>query len=118
MGLILVVDDDEMVRDFVTAILATFGHDSVSAGDGVEALLAFQYLRHQISLVIMDIMMPRMDGIAVTKLIKEANPSAKVILMTGCPEQFSAEVKPDAFLPKPFRSKDLRETVEKVLNMA
>jgi len=88
MGLILVVDDDEMVRDFVTAILATFGHDSVPAGDGVEALLAFQYLRHQISLVIMDIMMPRMDGIAVTKVIKEANPSAKVILMTGCPNNF------------------------------
>jgi len=59
--------------------------------------------------------MPRMDGIAAAKLIKAADPSAKVILMSGHSESDAAEAQADAFVPKPFRVKDLLEAVQKVL---
>jgi len=116
VGKLLVVDDDEMVRVFVTAILATLGYDIVEAKDGLEALLVYQAMRSEISLIIMDIMMPRMDGIAATKVIKATDPSTKVILMSGHSEHDPAEAKADGFIPKPFSGKDLLEVVQKVLH--
>ena len=98
MGKLLVVDDDEMVRVFVTAILATLGYDIVEAKDGLEALLVYQAMRSEISLIIMDIMMPRMDGIAATKVIKATDPSTKVILMSGHSEHDPAEAKADGLV--------------------
>jgi len=115
VGKLLVVDDDEMMRNAVTAILAALGYDIVEAKDGLEALLVYQARRSEISLIIMDIMMPRMDGIAVTKVIKATDPYAKVILMSGHSEFDPAEAQADAFIPKPFRGKDLLELVQKVL---
>lgn len=115
MGTLLVVDDDEMMRECLTAILAASGHEIVSARDGVEALLIYKERRDEISLIIMDVMMPRMDGLAATKVIKAADPSAKVILMSGHSEQDPGEVQADAFIPKPFMGKDLLELVQKVL---
>ena len=116
VGKLLVVDDDEMVRVFVTAILATLGYDIVEAKDGLEALLVYQAMRSEISLIIMDIMMPRMDGIAATKVIKATDPSTKVILMSGHSEHDPAEAKADGFIQKPFSGKDLLEVVQKVLH--
>jgi CheY-like chemotaxis protein len=104
-----------MVRVCVTAILAGLGYKIIEAKDGLEALLVYQAQRDDISLIIMDVMMPRMDGIAATKVIKVSNPSAKVILMSGHSEHDSAEAKADAFIHKPFTSKDLLETVQKVI---
>jgi len=115
MGKLLVVDDDEMMRVCVTAILAALGYDIVEAEDGLEALQVYQTRRAEISLIIMDIMMPRMDGIAATKVIKATDPTAKVILMSGHSEHDPAEAQADAFIPKPFRGKDLLELVQKVL---
>jgi len=112
---LLVVDDDEMMRVCVTAILTALGYEVVEAEDGLEALRVYQARRSEISLIIMDIMMPRMDGIAAAKLIKAADPSAKVILMSGHSESDAAEAQADAFVPKPFRVKDLLEAVQKVL---
>jgi len=112
---LLVVDDDEMMRICVTAILTTLGFDIVEAKDGLEALLVFQARRDEISLTIMDIMMPRMDGIAATKVIKASDPSAKVILMSGHSELDPTEAQADAFIPKPFRGRDLLALVQRVL---
>jgi YesN/AraC family two-component response regulator len=114
----LVADDEEMVRVSVAAILSIFGHEVLLAKDGVEALLIFQSRHREISIVLMDITMPQMDGVAAANKIKLINPSVKVILMSGYSEQLVTEGTTDAFLPKPFRSKDLNETVEHVLKMA
>jgi len=112
---LLVVDDEIMMRLCVTAILTAIGYDVVEAKDGVEALRVYQAMRSEIALIIMDIIMPRMDGIAATNAIKALEPSAKVILMSGTTEQLPTEAQADAFLSKPFRGKDLVEVVQTTL---
>jgi len=115
MEKLLVVDDDELVRLCVTSILAAVGYDVVEAKDGLEALSVYQAFQEEVCLVIMDITMPRMDGISAAKIIKYTYPSSKVILMSGRPEPLPAEPMADAFLPKPFRSRELLEKVQQVL---
>ena len=115
MGKLLVVDDDEMVRRCVTSILKAIGYDVVEAINGMDALLVHQSSHGTVSLVIMDIAMPLMDGIEATKLLKKADPSVKIILMSGHTEQPPVEARPDAFIPKPFRSRQLLEVIQQVL---
>ena len=114
MCTLLVVDDDEMVRTSVSAILTILGHEIIQARDGLEAAAIYLSRHDKIHLIIMDIMMPKRDGIAATKAIKKDHPSAKVILMSGQSDQLLPK-EADAFLLKPFRYKDLCETVEQVL---
>lgn len=113
MCLLLVVDDDDALREAMAAILAALGHDVLHARDGLEALHIHKAKHDQIHLILMDIKMPKMDGIAATKVIKETYPSAKIILMSGNPEHVPVEA--DAFLSKPFRSKDLFQIVHQTL---
>jgi len=117
VGKLLVVDDEAMIRESVAAILASFGFEVIEARDGLDALLIFQAKRAEIMLIIMDVSMPRMDGIAAANVIKAADPTAKVILMTGFTE-IPLPVEVDAILPKPFKSRVLRDTVAQVLKMA
>ena len=113
----LVVDDDDLLRSAMAAMLARLGHEIIQARDGLEALTIYQAKHPEIHLIIMDIMMPKMNGIAATRAIKEVHPSAKIILMSGRPGQ-GLPMEADAFLSKPFMSKALYETVEQVLKMA
>jgi len=115
VGKLLVVGDNEMMRNSVAAILAALGYDIVEAKDGLEALLVYRARRAEISLIILDTMLPRMDGIAATKVIKATDPCAKVILMSSHSEFDQAEMLADAFIPKPFRGKDLLDMVQKIL---
>jgi CheY-like chemotaxis protein len=113
MGLLLVVDDDETVRESVAAILDSGGHQIILARDGQEAMQKYRARADQIDLVLMDVIMPKLDGIAAARAIRAAHPSARIILMSGCLEQVPPEA--DAFLPKPFRSRELFEAVQRVL---
>jgi len=117
MSLLLIVDDDDLVRESLAAILGNLGHDTIEATDGLEALEVFKARHQEIHLIIMDVVMPRMDGITATKAIMKAQPSAKVILMSGHSHQ---TIPPEAaaFLTKPFKSGTLAETVEQVLKLA
>ena len=112
---VLVVDDEALVRDTLTAILAASGYDVIQAKDGLDGLLKYQASRAKISLVIIDIKMPMMDGIMLCSVIKEADPLTKVILISGYVDQPLSEAKADAFLPKPFESKALLDMIRQVL---
>jgi len=115
MGKLLVVDDEEMLRVCVTAILAASGHSVIEAKDGLEAYEIFQKWRGDISLIIMDIAMPRLSGIEATVMIKTLDPSVKIVLMSGYLPGIPKEAQADAFIPKPFRARELHEVVKKVL---
>lgn len=112
---VLVVDDEPMMRDCVKAILCALGHEVIEARDGVDALLRFQTLRGELALILMDVNMPRMDGFAAAKVIKTCNPDMKVILFSGGKEGLPEDVPIDAFLPKPFRARELASLVQQVL---
>jgi CheY-like chemotaxis protein len=115
---VLVVDDDELLRDSIAAMLTSLRHDVVQAKDGSEAFWVYKTMHDKISIVIMDIKMPIMDGIEATRLIKEFDPHAKIILISGYTEKIPANVKPSAFLAKPFTRLELGDIVQLVLKSA
>jgi CheY-like chemotaxis protein len=115
MGKLLVVDDEIIVRDCVSASLLGMGYDVVEAMDGIEALQIVKTLQSEISMILMDIDMPRMDGITAAKLMKGTDPSAKIILMSGRFEQVLTDGIVDAFLPKPLGRKALSAVVQRLI---
>ncbi|MCX5862800.1 MAG: response regulator, partial [Deltaproteobacteria bacterium] len=80
---ILLVEDWEMVRDLVVTVLEKFGYTVLSAGDGQEALEVYEKEQGNISLVILDILMPRMDGKECLEGLLRINPAVKVIISSG-----------------------------------
>jgi len=91
MAVILVVDDDEMIRGLVSTVLKSAGHQIVTAANGAEGVAVYRSFTSQIDLVITDISMPVMDGVQEILRIRMTNPNAKIICMTGdsadrCPE--------------------------------
>jgi CheY-like chemotaxis protein len=108
---ILIADDDETVRQMLAEILSLSGYTVLEAMDGLEAIEKFHRCR-EISLIILDQMMPRKNGLEAFREIKKANPAAKILLMSGytsdrfigpnppegAPEFISKPISPSAFL--------------------
>jgi CheY-like chemotaxis protein len=78
---VLVVDDDEVVRTLVAALLEGMRHEVRTVQNGVDALAAHQ--RHPADLVITDIYMPDMDGLELIRRIKASKPTLPIIAMSG-----------------------------------
>ncbi len=78
---ILVVDDEDMMRNMTGSIIGRMGHSVKTAGNGADALEIFR--AGGIDLVITDIVMPVMDGIALLSEVKKIDPNAKVICQSG-----------------------------------
>ena len=113
MALILVADDEETIRGLISAVLKQAGHQVVLAANGLEAVAFFRSYPRKVQLVITDMQMPVMDGHQVIDLVRETNPAAKVICMSGYDER---EIPSDvAFLHKPFLPTQLRELVNQTL---
>jgi|YelNatPaOPRAMG01_1025707.scaffolds.fasta_scaffold07198_2 nitrogen-specific signal transduction histidine kinase len=119
--LILVVDDDPLVTEVVRACLLKANFTVSTAKDGEEALNVFKRKKDDIGLIISDITMPRMNGIELTLRIREIQPAAKIILMTGDEDAIQSE-KLEVLAPaipriikKPFNLKGLIEIVEKTI---
>jgi TonB family protein len=78
---ILIVDDDPMVRNLVATILSTKGHQCDQAGDGEEGLQKAEKIRYDA--YILDVVMPKVDGITLTRELIKRFPNAPIIVMTG-----------------------------------
>ena len=111
---ILVVDDEDSVRDSLTAVLEREGYTVRQASGGEEGL---QVLReHPVQLVISDHNMPDMSGIEFFRLIRERHPHVCRIMLTGDPERETIiravnEGEVYRFLPKPWNNTMIRVTV-------
>ncbi len=120
--LILVVDDEDAVRQITRQALETFGYRVVVASDGTEAVTRYAEQWEKIALVLSDMMMPGMDGLATVRLLREMNPDLRVILasgLTGGADLAKALAEGlRHFLPKPFTIELLLTTVRQVLDEA
>lgn len=118
-GLALVADDEPMVLDFAASALESMGFEVIRARDGAEAVVRFLDHRDRIRLALLDLTMPRMDGIETFTELRRLQPSLPIILSSGYDTDAAArdlvaqgEVQ---FLPKPYPVRDLRKLVCDVL---
>jgi two-component system response regulator MtrA len=112
--LVLVVDDDEMIRRLVRTVLEADDWTVIEARDGAQA---FEQLRTtEPSVVVLDVMMPGMDGVEVCRNIDHS--AVKVVMLTArddpALEQACREAGADAFLTKPFSSITLLDLIEEL----
>ena len=114
----LIVDDDEKVRETISLILEGMKFAVSTARDGEKALRLFQ--KHDFNIVITDLNMPKMDGMALARRIKEWSPQTPIILISGEIKRSSRVYRTlvDCVLHKPFGIGDLETAVRKTLAKA
>ena len=117
MAYILVVDDERSTLDALSTILSREGHDVLTVASGQEALTQLQ--EEDLDLLLSDVKMPKMDGLALLRHVKVHHPGTVVIMMSGHQDVTAAveAMKAGAFdyLVKPFGREDVLRTVQKAL---
>lgn len=117
---ILLVDDEDVVRDLGNSVLKNFGYDVIIAKDGLEAFELYKEKKEVISLVIADYSMPKMDGIETINQIHKINPEQKVILISGyiVNGETISSIKNsiNAFVQKPYQPAYLAQKVREILD--
>lgn len=118
-GVILLVDDEEVIRATLKAVLESLGYRVLLAENGREGVETFRRLQDQIQLVILDMIMPDMGGSETFAEIRAIRPDAKVIVASGyCPEEDLKALQRDglvAFIQKPCRVHELTQLIKEVL---
>jgi len=114
---ILVVDDEELIRELVFTILSNLGYSCITATNGIDALDKMK--GKKIDVVISDIKMPEMDGIILTREISRQYPGLPVMVMTGFDEEYSAgtaiSVGAREFIKKPFSLEEFSLRLHKMI---
>lgn len=120
MRSILVIEDDPLFRPLLKASLEQMGYAVGEAEEGGKGLAL--YRRQPFDLVLTDLIMPDMEGIATIMELRKANPAVKIIAMSGGGRgksedylQIARRVGADATLGKPFTLEELRLTIERLL---
>ncbi|MBE1555818.1 response regulator transcription factor [Sporosarcina limicola] len=117
MPTILVADDDANIRELVCLFLRNDGFAIVEAEDGKEALTV--YAAKHVDLVVLDIMMPNMDGWTLCKELRRANPTIPILMLTARSETWEKvkgfELGADDYLTKPFDPLELTARVRALL---
>ena len=113
---ILVAEDDAVVRNLVRLMLSKEGYAVLTAKDGQEALELCEKFADPIHLLLTDVVMPRMTGLELAERIREQRPETKIMVMSGQTATTILEKNtPDAFLRKPFIPPALLQCVQRVL---
>ncbi|HEX9940892.1 MAG TPA: sigma-54 dependent transcriptional regulator [Thermoanaerobaculia bacterium] len=114
---ILIVDDEEVLQDILTALLRKEGHKPISATTGEEGLAALE--REEVDLVLLDLMLPGMHGMEVLREIRRRDPDQVVVVITAFSsiESAIAAMREGAFhyIPKPFKNEEVLLTIRKGL---
>lgn len=117
--LLLVVDDEEAIRQITKGMLETFNYKVITAADGTEAVALYAQRREEIAAVITDMMMPFMDGPATIRALRRLNPRVKIIAASGLGAHDKiAEANAlgvELFLPKPYTAEKLLKALAQVL---
>jgi two-component system cell cycle sensor histidine kinase/response regulator CckA len=114
-GRVLLVEDEEVVRNFAARALKRQGYKVLEASTGVEALEVMEKNQGKIDIVVSDVVMPEMDGPTLLKELRKKNPDLKIIFVSGYPnDAFKSGLGEQdfAFLPKPFSLPQLAAKVK------
>ncbi len=113
---ILVCDDDQAICDFVETLLTKDGHEVKTLMD--PALVEEEVKNGHYQILILDRMMPKLDGIEVLKRVRRVDDDISVIMFTGFPSLDSAvaamKLQADDYLKKPFNAEELREVIDRI----
>ncbi len=119
-GRILVVDDEKLILELAGSILKARGHEAILCADGYTAIDLYQKESEQIDLVILDMMMPNINGVETFAALRAINPSARILLSSGYSKDGQAQSLLDAgavdFIQKPFTISQLTQKVSQALN--
>lgn len=118
--LVLIVDDETSVREITTTILMHHGYRVLVAEGGLDALALFVPRSNEVGLIISDLNMPGLDGVAFAGIIRRLSPTTRFLLMSGMAPNSSAPKTSDlagaTFLPKPFTVEALLGAVHRSLH--
>jgi CheY-like chemotaxis protein len=107
--LVLVVDDEEAIREISKTSLEAYNYRVILASDGMEAIDLYERDRDEIAVVILDMMMPNLDTPSIIGVLQQINPDVEIVLMSGLAinESIVSEYQLKAFLTKPFTMTDM-----------
>jgi CheY-like chemotaxis protein len=118
---VLVIDDEDMIRDIIKAVLTDAGYQVAAAANGAEGLKRL-HAQH-FDLVITDILMPEKEGVETIIEIKKTRPETKIIAISGggrannlYPLKIAEKIGADKTLPKPFEPEELLKVVREVIS--
>jgi len=116
---VLVIDDQDMIRDVIKNVLSQSGYTVVGAANGAAGLKVLEM--QQVDLVITDILMPEMEGIETIIEVRKSHPEIKIMAISGGgrsqnfqPLRIAGKIGADITLAKPFEAEDLLSAVEKL----
>ena len=119
-GTVLVVDDEDMVRDLCLVYIHSLGFQVIGAVDGYEAMKIFRERADEIAFVVLDMTMPNIDGAHAFYELRKILPDVRVIISSGYIEEYVSRQfagdSPAEFIQKPFRIAILQSKIAQVLN--
>lgn len=118
--LVLVAEDEDSIREITVSTLESYGYKVLTASDGADAVALYAQNKDKIEVILMDMMMPVMDGHASIRTIRKINPAVKIVAVSGLAEKDKnakiADIGVHAFLPKPYTAGRLLKTIHEILN--
>lgn len=114
---ILVIDDEALIRQITKTTLEAHGYKVITANDGAEGVAVYAINKARIKVVLLDMMMPNLDGQATSKILQQIEPKVKIIISSGfAPHAKMVEGNTiKAFISKPYTAEQLLEVITQVL---
>ena len=117
--LVLLVDDEDSIRQITRQTLEAFGYRVLMAADGAEAASLYAANKGEVAVVLTDMMMPLMDGLATIQVLRKVNPEVRIIAASGLNANGMSAKATNAgvkhFIPKPYTAETLLKTLYEVL---
>jgi PAS domain S-box-containing protein len=117
--LILLVEDELALREITKELLESFNYRVLTAADGAEAVTLYRRRKGRINVVVTDLMMPIMDGLALIRALRQLDPQAKVIVVSGLASQDKLDevntLHVQGFLTKPYTAEQLLTSLHRAL---
>ena len=118
-GIVLVVDDEEMVRALAATALRRHGFEVITAEDGQHAIDVFEQRREEIDAVLLDMNMPHLSGEQVLSVLRDLRPDVPILLSSGYSQTTAArrfeQGDKAVFIKKPYRPTDLAQAVRQLI---